>query len=268
MASAVVARPVPRIRWSRFLTIHGLRGAAGVVGFFALWQVLSTLHAPLFKQIPTPLEVIAQFRIEGATKAYWVDWAISFERVFVGFAAAQLVGIPLGLWMGWKRKFYNLTFPVFEVLRPIPPLAWVPLSIVFWPTPELSIEFVIFLGAFFTVLINTIGGVRSIDERYVRAALSLGASPALIFRRIILPGALPSIFTGMSVGMGITWSVLVAAEIIAGHSGLGYLTWEAYVAGTFPTIIVGMISIGVAGYLSSIFVRWIGVRVMPWKSRF
>jgi NitT/TauT family transport system permease protein len=154
------------------------------------------------------------------------------------------------------------------VLRPIPPLAWVPLSILFWPTPESSITFVIFLGAFFTVLINTLAGVRAIDERYVRAAISLGATPAIIFRRIILPGALPSIFTGMAVGMGITWSVLVAAEIIAGRSGLGYLTWEAYVAGSFPTIVVGMISIGLAGYLSSALVRILAARVMPWSKRF
>ena len=268
MASAAAARPLPRIRWSRLLTIHGARGIAGIVAFFVLWQLLTMLHAPVFAAIPTPIEVAKQFRIEAITGEYWLDWAISFERVFVGFAIAQLIGIPLGLFMGWRKRFYYLTFPVFEVLRPIPPLAWVPLSIVFWPTAESSIEFVIFLGAFFTVLINTISGVKNIDERYVRAAQSLGASSALIFRRVILPGALPSIFTGMSVGMGITWSVLVAAEIIAGHSGLGYLTWEAYVAGTFATIIVGMISIGVAGYLSSIFVRWIGTKAMPWRSRF
>lgn len=170
--------------------------------------------------------------------------------------------------MGTRRRFFSLSFPLFEVLRPIPPLAWVPISTLFWPSAELGIDFIIFLGAFFIAVINTINGVRSIDERYVRAALSLGASPSRIFWRIILPGSLPSVFTGMVVGMGTTWAVLVAAEIIAGRSGLGFMTWEAYVAGNFPRIIVGMISIGVAGYLSSQVIRALGDRVMPWRQRF
>jgi NitT/TauT family transport system permease protein len=116
-------------------------------------------------------------------------------------------------------------------------------------------------------LINTVAGVRAIDVRYVRAATSLGAAPATVFWRIILPGALPSIGAGMAIGIGITWEVLVAAEIIAGRNGLGYMTWEAYVAGAMPTIIVGMISIGVAGYLSSVLIRAIVARAMPWTRR-
>lgn len=252
----------------KLLNIHALRGAAGIVGFFILWQIGVSVHLPVFAKIPAPLDVAATLgKLMSEPKFYW-DWVVSFKRVFLGFLIAQAIGIPLGLMMGWRANFYYLTFPVFEVLRPIPPLAWVPLAIVFWPTAESSITFVIFLGAFFTVLINTLNGVKAIDERYVRAAISLGAAPSTIFRRIIFPGALPSIFTGMAVGMGITWSVLVAAEIIAGKNGLGYLTWEAYVAGSFPTIIVGMISIGVAGYLSSELVRYIGSTAMPWRKRF
>jgi NitT/TauT family transport system permease protein len=245
-----------------------LRGSAGIATFLALWQLGVVLHLPLLAKIPTPADVAAAWLSLLRDPRYYLDWLVSFRRVFGGFVIAQALGIPLGLLMGWKAAFRSLTFPVFEVLRPIPPLAWVPLSILFWPTPESSITFVIFLGAFFTVLINTLAGVRAIDERYVRAAISLGATPAIVFRRIILPGALPSIFTGMAVGMGITWSVLVAAEIIAGRSGLGYLTWEAYVAGSFPTIVVGMISIGLAGYLSSALVRIVAARAMPWSKRF
>jgi NitT/TauT family transport system permease protein len=250
------------------LNVHAARGAAGIILFFVLWQIGVSGHFPIVSKIPGPFEVgQAAWKLLHDPK-YYLDWVVSFERVLFGFVIAQCIGIPLGLLMGWRQNFYYLTFPVFEVLRPIPPLAWVPLAIVFWPTAESSITFVIFLGAFFTVLLNTQSGVRAIDERFVRAAMSLGATPQTIFRRIILPGALPSIFTGMSVGMGITWSVLVAAEIIAGKNGLGYLTWEAYVAGSFPVIIVGMISIGVAGYLSSVGVRQIGVRLMPWTNRF
>lgn len=254
--------------YAKLFNIHALRGTAGIVMFFVLWQLGVSAHVPVLSKIPGPIEVGQAMGKLLQDPKYYLDWVVSFERVLLGFAIAQVIGIPLGLLMGWRQNFYYLTFPIFEVLRPIPPLAWVPLAIVFWPTAESSITFVIFLGAFFTVLINTLNGVKAIDERYIRAAMSLGASPQTIFRKIILPGALPSIFTGMSVGMGITWSVLVAAEIIAGKNGLGYLTWEAYVAGSFPVIIVGMISIGVAGYISSVAVRQIGGRMMPWTNRF
>ena len=274
MATTVNAIPAGRrAGWNSktlhsFANVHTARGAAGILAFFVLWQVAVSIHLPLVARIPAPAEVAIAFAALVHDPKYGMDWVVSFQRVFIGFAIAQIIGIPLGLMMGWNKRFYDLTFSTFEILRPIPPLAWVPLAIVFWPTTESSIYFVVFLGAFFTVLINTINGVRAIDQRYQRAAVSLGARPALVFRRIILPGALPSIFTGMAVGMGITWSVLVAAEIIAGKNGLGYLTWEAYVAGSFPPIIVGMISIGIAGYLSSTLIRSIGKRVMPWTSRF
>jgi NitT/TauT family transport system permease protein len=254
--------------WRRLtIDIHTLRGIAGIAAFVAVWQFGATFHVPVLAKVPTPVDVSAAAWRLLHDPRYYIDWLISFKRVFLGFVSAQLLGIPLGLFMGWKAAFRYLTFPVLEVLRPIPPLAWVPLSILFWPTPESSIVFVLFLGAFFTVLINTVAGVRAIDERYIRAAVSLGATPATIFRRIILPGALPSIGTGMAVGIGITWEVLVAAEIIAGRNGLGYMTWEAYVAGAIPTIVVGMISIGIAGYLSSMLVRAIVARSMPWTRR-
>lgn len=256
------------LRWQKLINVHSARGIAGILLFFLLWQVLVIARVPILAKIPTPVKVLAALRDLILDPAFYTHWLVSFKRVFIGFAIAQVLGVPLGLYMGMRRRFYDLTFPVFEVLRPIPPLAWVPIAILFWPTAEQSIIFIIFLGAFYTVVINTLGGVKSIDKRYVRSAQSLGASPGLIFRRIVLPGALPSIFTGMAVGMGITWSVLVAGEIIAGKSGLGYMTWEAYVAGAFPRILVGMISIGVAGYVSSTFIRWLGDQFMPWRRLF
>ena len=121
----------------------------------------------------------------------------------------------------------SLVFPPFEILRPIPPLAWVFIFILFWSIMEMSIIFVIFLGAFYTVVINVLGGARNVDVRLGRAAISLGARNWDIFCKIILPATLPSIFTGMTVGMGITWEVVVAAEMLAGRSGLGYLTWSS-----------------------------------------
>jgi NitT/TauT family transport system permease protein len=162
-------------------------------------------------------------------------------------------------------------FPVFETLRPIPPLAWVPLAIIFWPTQELSITFVTFLGAFFPIVLNTVAGADEIDRRYLLAARSMGANRRVIFRRIVLPATLPSLVTGSAVGMGITWEVVVAAELISGggqssvDGGLGFLVWNAYQGNDLPRVVVAMISLGVAGYAASALVRVAGNRLMPWK---
>ena len=165
-----------------------------------------------------------------------------------------------------------MAFPTFEVMRPIPPLAWVPASIIFWPTQELSIAFVTFLGAFYTIVINVLGGAKSINKQFLQAAQSMGASQWDMFRRIVLPATLPSIVVGSAVGMGITWEVVVAAEMISGGGssgggaggGLGFFIWSSYVGGSYEQIIVGMISIGIAGYFSSELLRQLGGLLTPW----
>lgn len=244
------------------------RGLTSIILAGLIWELGRYYKLPMLQSMPAPSEVIGVFGDLIFTTAYWANWASSFERVFKGFLIAQLIGIPLGLAMATSKVFFGLTFPPFEILRPIPPLAWVPISILFWPTTEISITFVIFLGAFYTVVINVVGGARSVDPRLSRAAVSLGAKKWDIFCKIILPATLPSIFTGMAVGMGITWEVVVAAEMIAGKSGLGYLTWSSYVGGNFATIVIGMISIGMAGYLSSTAIRMLGRVCMPWERKF
>ena len=240
------------------------RGIVAVIAAVILWEICSRLKVPIIGMIPAPSSVIKSLRALLMDTFYWESWVVSFKRVFVGFIVAQIVGIPLGLAMGIGRHFRDLTFPIIEVFRPIPPLAWVPTAVIFWPTPEMSITFVTFLGAFFTLVLNILGGVKNVDIRYVRAAKSLGSSNGDIFWRIILPATFPSLFTGMTVGMGITWEVVVAAEMIASRSGLGFLTWRSYIAGDYPVIVIGMISIGVAGYLSSALIRFLGGRLTPW----
>ena len=244
------------------------RGATAIVIGLLLWEMGRALELPLLHAMPAPSEVISVLGFLFFEPSFWANWASSFARVLAGFSLAQLVGVPLGLAMAASRTLYGVVFPPFEILRPIPPLAWVPISIIFWPTTESSITFVIFLGAFYTVVINVLGGARNIDVRLTRGAISLGARPWDIFTRIVLPATLPSIFTGMAVGMGITWEVVVAAEMIAGKSGLGYLTWSSYVGGFYPQIVVGMISIGIAGYISSSAIRKLGEWCMPWRRQF
>jgi NitT/TauT family transport system permease protein len=255
------------------------RGIVAVAIFLVFWEIGSrseTLFGfafPWVGQIPPPSAVLKEMHRLVLEPSFWHSAYLSTARVLEGFFAAMLVGIPLGLAMAVSRTFYGISFPVFEVLRPIPPLAWVPAAIIFWPTQEMSIAFVTFLGAFFTIVINVIGGAQSIDVRYFQAARSMGSSQWDIFWRIILPGTLPSIMIGSAVGMGITWEVVVAAEMISGGGsqiggtsggGLGFFIWNSYVGGSYEQIVVGMISIGIAGFISSELLRALGKRVTPW----
>ena len=281
----------------KFTGKSALRGAFSILAFLLLWELGSRskqwigadIFSPLrellgglgFKKtylpwvgaIPAPTEVLAAWAGVIGDGGYWQSWYKSVFRVLAGFITAMAVGIPFGLLLAVNRTAFGIGFPVFEVLRPIPPLAWVPASIIFWPTQEMSIAFVTFLGAFYTIVINVVGGAKSIDQRYFQAAQSMGSSSWDIFKRIILPGTLPSIMVGSAVGMGITWEVVVAAEMISGGGsstggtgggGLGFFIWNSYVGGSYQQIVVGMISIGIAGFFSSELLRALGKYVTPW----
>ena len=151
-----------------------------------------------------------------------------------------------------------------ELLRPIPAVAWIPLAILMFATAEQSMIYITFIGAFFPILLSTIHGVQSLDKRLIFASMTLGAGPVAVFREVILPGALPSIVTGLSIGMGTSWFSLVTAEMISGQFGIGYYTWEAYTLQNYPDIVLGMILIGVLGMGSSALIKQIGNRLMPW----
>jgi sulfonate transport system permease protein len=242
------------------------RGAVAVAGFVLLWELLVRLKVGGFEGIPTLAEVLRAFWDKYLTNVgYWQSWLVSFERVGYGFALAQLLGIPLGLLLGTRKLFHEVLYPVVELLRPIPPLAWVPLSILFWPTAELSIIFITFIGPFFIIVINVHDAVRSMRKEHLWLAQSLGATPGYAFRRIILPAVIPSIAVGMTLGIAVSWNVVIAAEMIASDVGLGRLTWEGYVSHTATTVMVGMISIGLAGYLSTVVVNYAERKLMPWQ---
>ncbi|MDR0620357.1 MAG: ABC transporter permease [Deltaproteobacteria bacterium] len=240
------------------------RGVISIAGFFIIWELCARFKVPVLGTVPSPTEVLRCLADQITEAYYWHSWGSSMVRILTGFAIAQLLGVPLGLLLGFSRKAREIIFPLIELMRPVPPLAWVPVSVIFWPSAEMSMIFVTFLGAFFTVVLNIVEGIAAIDERYLRAASSLGAGKSDIFWHVMLPASLPSVLVGMTVGMGITWCVVVAAEMIATNTGLGYLTWRGYVAGEFPMIVVGMLSIGLAGYLSSGLIRRIGLIFTPW----
>jgi NitT/TauT family transport system permease protein len=239
--------------------------------------VLKKLYEPLgamFGRVPGPLASFREwtsphpaFGVSLYTAEYYQHIGLSVWRVFQAFCLASCLGVPVGLFMGWKKVFRDYSFPLLEVLRPIPMLAWVPLSILMWPGREASIIFLTFLGSFFATVLNTLLGVDSIDESYFRAAACLGASEKQIFTKVIVPGALPFIFTGLQISMGFAWFSLVAGEMLAGDYGLGYLIWNSYILVQYPVIIIGMVTLGILGSLSSLIIRAVGARLMQWKVR-
>jgi len=267
--------------WKWFGSRQARRAIFSLVLFVLLWELASRSKAwfgvetPWIGKIPAPSAVLLSWSGLVGDMSYWQSWVMSGMRVLSGFFAAMIIGIPLGLAMAVSRTFHGVAFPTFEVLRPIPPLAWVPASIIFWPTQEMSIAFVTFLGAFYTVVINVVGGARSIDVRYFQAAQAMGSSQWDIFRRVVFPAALPSIVVGAAVGMGITWEVVVAAEMISGGGsqsggaggGLGFFIWNSYLGGSYEQIVVGMISIGIAGFICSEALRHFGSYLTPWLKR-
>jgi NitT/TauT family transport system permease protein len=276
-ADGVRPRPAGRRRplgWRlrrAVVNVHTLRGAFGVVTVLVVWQLAQPFGIPIIERIPPLSEVFVRFFAADGLfwrEKYWNGWMVSLFRIFSGFVLALLIGVPQGLAWGISRNWKALSFPVLEIFRPIPPLAFLPAAIYLMPTAELSIIFVIFLGAYFTIVINTINGVYNVDRSLQRAALSLGARRSDIFWRVIFPGTLPSIITGATVGMGITWMVLVAAEMIAGRSGIGFLTWESYTGGDIPQVVVGMASMGVGGAICSAIIWRLGANLMPWRRLF
>jgi NitT/TauT family transport system permease protein len=254
------------VRWLKSLwSLNLLLGVMSLSTVAFIWEFAGPLGIPGVKNMPPPSSVITAATDLLIAEQYWKGWQLSFQRIGIGFLLAQAIGIPLGLIMAMNRFSFGTIFPIIEILRPIPPVAWIPISIVFWPTREQSVVFIVFLGAFWIVLLNTIGGASQIDRKFKRAALSLGSTPRDLFWKIILPATIPSIITGMAVGMGISWEMVVASEMIAGNTGLGYLLWQSFEIGAIAHVVVCMISIGFAGYFSSALIRALGGLATPWR---
>lgn len=266
------ARPsaLERTASLEWIRAFGVRIAFAVVSIgvpLAIWYVGTRYRVQFyirFENVPTPLEVFRAAVHVAASNTFATNIVSSLKRIFLGFLIALVLGVALGLLIGRYRLVNRLLTPAIEVMRPIPAIAWVPLSIMLWPTTESSIVFITFVGAFYPILLNTVDGVESLDGVLLRAGRCLGASEAQLFRHVILPGVLPHVFTGLAVGMGVAWVSLIAAEMIAGQYGVGYYTWEAYSLVNYPAIVLGMITIGALGLLCSGAIRLVGQFAMPW----
>jgi NitT/TauT family transport system permease protein len=270
--SAAEPDPRPRMRpllerVTRDQVVSALLACVSIGALFLFWYLGTKYRIEFyirFKNVPTPYEVLQQAIQVGLSTKFLVNVVYSIRRIMFGFAVAIAVGLPLGLMIGRYRRVNDLFMPAIEILRPIPAIAWVPMSIMLWPNNEASIVFITFIGAFFPILLNTIHGVHSMDGVLIRAGRVLGANEARLLWNVVLPGSLPHIFTGLAVGMGVAWVSLIAAEMISGQFGVGYFTWEAYSLVNYPAIVLGMITIGILGLACSGIIRICGFFVMPW----
>ena len=250
-------------------------GLLGFALFFCLWYLLTAVVIPpRFQFIPNPLYLIGEwlspnpkFGVSIFTPQYYEHIWVSIVRVYEAFGCSVLLGAPLGILLGWSTVSRNILLPVVELLRPIPPLAWVPIAVLMIPSTEAAVVFITLLASFFATVLNTLLGVISIDETYFRAASCLGYSRWQVLWRVVVPGALPYIFTGLQIAMGVAWFSLVGGEMIAGRSGLGYLIFDGYTQLALPNIFIGMITLGVLGGLSSVAIRIVGHRLIGWNAR-
>jgi NitT/TauT family transport system permease protein len=258
-------------RWL-LLNRGGLRaaliGAVSLALFLLGWHLLTTYRVVFFVRftnVPSPAAVYESLTRAMHDSKFLMHVMLSCRRILLGFSLAAIVAVPLGLVMGRFKLIHEIVFPITEILRPIPAIAWVPMAIMLWPTNEQSIVFITFLGSFFPILVNTLHGMSLVDPVLVRASQCLGAREMSIFREVYFPASLPHIFTGLTVGMGVAWVSLIAAEMISGQFGIGYYTWEAYSLVQYSDIALGMICIGVLGLGSSALIRGLGRLVMPWN---
>ncbi len=272
-ASHDAAPPPPRATagfdWSGFAGRWSVRLMSLVVGVL-LWHLACAYKLDFFikfENVPAPLVVLDAFILRIHEMKFYIHILVSMQRILIGFTLATVLGICLGVIMGRSRIACDLVVPYIEILRPIPAVAWIPLAILMWPTEESSIIYITFLGALFPIVLNTVHGVEQTPEVLIRAAQSLGASRLNIFWHVVMPAALPSITTGLAIGMGVSWFSLLAGEIISGQYGIGYFTWNAYSLINYPDIVVGMLVIGCLGTLSTQAVRALTSPLLSWQRK-
>ena len=228
------------------------------------WAAVVVTRSVVF---PTPAQVLAGTLELVRDGTLFEHIGASLMRVGIGFGLAVLVAVPLGLWMGWVKGAYDTLNPLFQMLRPISPIAWIPIAILWFGVGNVSPIFLIFLASVFPMIVQTTVGVHTIEKRYLRAAANFGVSRATLFRQVVIPATLPQILVGMRIGLGVAWLVVVAAEMIALHSGLGYLIIDSRNAGNrYDLVIAGMIIIGLIGLSLDGLMRLLErMKVVRWR---
>lgn len=269
-APPVVARAPSAPRVAARLTSVGLALVVPAL-LLALWHL--AVAQGMTRLIPSPAAV-AEYMVDFAVGGIWDDafsatlhihLLASMQRVYGGFALAALVAVPLGLLIGRVRLVQMLLDPFLQLMRPIPVTAWLPLSMILFGLGPRSAFFLVFLGAFYPILLNTVFGVRSVEPRLFEAAAMLGCRGNAQFFRVVLPAALPSIFTGLRLGLGLAWFVIVVGEMTGVPQGLGAVIMDGRTLSRTELVICGMIVIGIAGFISDRIVVMAMNRLLRWS---
>jgi NitT/TauT family transport system permease protein/sulfonate transport system permease protein len=237
----------------------------GIAAFLATWEVLAStgqINAVLLPSPSTLFRAADDLLRDGSLLRHV---GASVERVLVGFALAAVAGLTLGVVLGWFRVVSDFTKPLIEALRPIPPIAWTPLAILWFGVGNAPSYFLVFVGAVFPVFVSTFSAVRNIERTQINAALCLGATPTMLIRDVLIPGALPVIFPGLRIALGVGWMCVVAAELIAAQSGLGYMIQQSRLLLQTQYVVTGMIVIGIIGFAMNGAMSMIERRMVPWQ---
>jgi NitT/TauT family transport system permease protein len=264
--AAVIAKPrKPASVWrSRALRVASIIAAVG------LWQLLTAGHVRFwlrFDTLPTVTEIVGALTRAVGAHEYWLDLGQSLIRILTGFGLAAVVGVASGILLGRSRLAGDLLGPLTELARPIPAIAIVPVAILLFPTDEAGIVFITFLAAFFPIMVSTRHAVRALPTLWEDSVRTMGGGRWDVLSRVVLPGILPGVFGGLSVGMGVAWICVISAEMISGRLGVGYRTWQAYTVLAYPQVLVGIITIGVLGFVTSAAVELVGRRATRWLPR-
>lgn len=246
-----------------------IRPLIAIIIFLAIWQLLCSGESP---NLPSPITTVKEsweiiinpfFDNGGTDKGlFWQVWA-SLQRVAIGFTLSAIVGIALGILVGSSTFMYDALDPLFQVLRTIPPLAWLPIALAALQQANPASIFVIFITAIWPIIINTTVGVQQIPQDYRNVARVLRLSRQKYFFKILFPSAVPYIFTGLRIGIGLSWLAIIAAEMLVGGVGIGFFIWDAYNSSRMSAIIVALIYVGVVGLLLDRAIGFIASKVVP-----
>lgn len=255
---------------TRRMTRRWVIRAASVLAAAGLWQVLTAADVRLwlrFDRLPTLDEIAGEAVRQLATPVFALDLLQSLIRILTGFGLATIAGVVAGVALGRSARTRDVLLPLLEAVRPIPAIALVPVAILLFPTDEQGIVFITFVAAFFPILVSTRYAVRALPTLWEDAVRTLGGRRLHVLWHVVLPGILPGVFGGLSVGMGVSWICVISAEMISGEFGVGYRTWQAYTLVDYPGVIVGMVTIGLLGWLTSAVVELAGRRATRWLPR-
>lgn len=238
-----------------------------IVIILLLWELSAKSGLLNVQILSSPSEIIHSFFQLISARSLLADVMHSVKRVLIGVIFGSLLGIIAAIFLGLNRIVQDYFGFIIEIIRPIPPIAWIPIAILWFGIGDAPAYFLVSLGAFFPLYTNTIKAIKNIESKYVNLALSLGASKSLVFRKVLIPLVLPDLMTGLRVGLGVGWIIVITAEMVGAQSGLGYMIQLNRIMLQMPNVIVGMITIGIIGLILSFLMNLIEGLIIPWQKR-